>query len=63
MGVGVEVGVEVEVGGVGVGVGLTLLLSRVGGWVGGGCGEVKNRANLSQVRLKLRLSLATVKML
>ena len=27
-------------------------------WVVGWCGEVKNRANLSQVRLKLRLSLA-----
>ena len=31
------------------------------GWLGGWCGEVKTRANLSQVRfrLKLRLSLAT----
>ena len=29
-------------------------------WVGGWCGEVKTRANLSQVKLKLRLSLATV---
>ena len=38
-----------------------LLLSRVGGWVGGWCGEVKNRANLSQVRLKLRLSLAIIR--
>ena len=30
------------------------------GWLGGWCGEVKTRANLSQVRfrLKLRLSLA-----
>ena len=35
----------------------------VGGWVGGWCGEVKTRANLSQVRfrLKLRLSLAILK--
>ena len=32
------------------------LLSRVGGW----CGEVKTRANLSQVQLKLRLSLAKI---
>ena len=34
------------------------LLSQVGGWVGGWCGEVQTRANLSQVYLKLRLSLA-----
>ena len=40
----------------------TSLLSRgvgwVGGWVGGWCREVKNRANLSQVMLKLRLRLS-----
>ena len=59
VGVGVEVGVEV--GGVGVRVGLTCShVYYFHGWLGGGwwCGEVKNRANLSQVRLKLRLSLA-----
>ena len=56
--VDVGVRVEVEVGGVGFG----LTCSHVyyfHGWLGGWCGEVKNRANLSQVRLKLRLSLAT----
>ena len=36
---------------------VTSLLSWVGGWVGG-CGEVKTRANVSQVKSKLRLSLA-----
>ena len=30
-------------------------------WAGGWCEEVKNRANLSQVRLKIRLSLAIIK--
>ena len=39
---------------------LAMFTTFTGGWVGGWCGEVKNRANLSQVRfrLKLRLSLA-----
>ena len=55
----VEVDVGVEVGVWGVGVGLTC--SHVycfHGWVVGWCGEVKNRANLNQFSLKLRLSLA-----
>ena len=51
--VDVGVGVEVEVGGWAY-LQPCSLLSRVGGW----CGEVKNRANLSKVRLKLRLRLA-----
>ena len=60
VGVGAEIRFEVEVGGVGVWVGLTCshvyyFRGLVGGWVGE---EVKNRANLSKVRLKLRLSLA-----
>ena len=53
--VGVEVGF-----GCGFGLLLAMFTTFTGGWVGGWCGEVKNRANLSQVRLKLRLSLATV---
>ena len=38
----------------------TFTAGWLGGWVGGAHGEVKTRANLSQVRfrLKLRLSLA-----
>ena len=44
----VEVGIEVE----------ATFPTFTGGWLGGWCGEVENRANLSQSRLKLRLSLA-----
>ena len=61
--VDVGVRVEVEVGGSGLGLLVAMFTTFTGGWVvgwlGGWCGEVKNRANLSQVRLKLRLSLAT----
>ena len=59
----VEVGFEVEVEvGVGVevefGVEVEVEATFTGGWVGGWCGKVKTRANLSQLQLKLRLSLA-----
>ena len=47
--------------GLGMGLLVAMFTTFTGGWVGGWCGEVKNRANLSQVRLKLRLSLAIFK--
>ena len=59
--VGVEIGVEVKVeAGVEVEVGVKVeatYTTFTGGWVGW-CGKVKTRTNLSQVQLKLRLSLA-----